>query len=60
MNHRPSIPVGNGSRTGWSDGKADAAAKLVVQNALFLGKWLVLAFALASLMIAYVPDNLIS
>jgi uncharacterized protein len=30
------------------------------QNALFLGKWLVLAFALESLMIAYVPDNLIA
>jgi len=30
------------------------------QNALFLGKWLVLAFALESLMVAYVPDDLIA
>lgn len=30
------------------------------QNALFLGKWLVLAFALESLMVAYVPGNLIA
>jgi uncharacterized membrane protein YraQ (UPF0718 family) len=29
------------------------------QNALFLGKWLVLAFALESLMVAYVPADLI-
>jgi uncharacterized membrane protein YraQ (UPF0718 family) len=30
------------------------------QNSLFLGKWLVLAFALESLMIAYVPGDLIT
>lgn len=30
------------------------------QNALFLGKWLVLAFALESLMVAYVPGDLIA
>lgn len=30
------------------------------QNALFLGKWLVLAFVLESLMVAYVPGDLIS
>jgi len=30
------------------------------QNALFLGKWLTLAFVLESLMIAYVPNNLIA
>lgn len=28
------------------------------QNALFLGKWLMLAFVLESLMVAYVPSNL--
>jgi uncharacterized protein len=30
------------------------------QNALFLGKWLILAFALESLMVAYVPGDLIA
>lgn len=30
------------------------------QNALFLGKWLVLAFLLESLMVAYVPGHLIA
>ena len=30
------------------------------QNALFLGKWLVLAFAVESLMVAYVPSGLIA
>jgi hypothetical protein len=30
------------------------------QNALFLGKWLALAFLLESLMIAYVPNNLVA
>lgn len=30
------------------------------QNALFLGKWLVLAFLLESLMVAYVPGDLIA
>ena len=30
------------------------------QNALFLGKWLVLAFVLESLMVAYVPGDLIA
>jgi hypothetical protein len=30
------------------------------QNALFLGKWLTLAFVLESLMIAYIPNNLIA
>ncbi|OFX00298.1 MAG: permease [Alphaproteobacteria bacterium RIFCSPHIGHO2_12_FULL_66_14] len=32
----------------------------VRQNALFLGKWLVLAFVVESLMIAYVPGDLIA
>jgi uncharacterized membrane protein YraQ (UPF0718 family) len=30
------------------------------QNALFLGKWLVFAFVLESLMVAYVPGDLIA
>ena len=30
------------------------------QNALFLGKWLTLAFVLESLMVAYVPGNLVA
>ena len=30
------------------------------QNALFLGKWLALAFVLESLMVAYVPNNLVA
>ncbi len=30
------------------------------QNALFLGKWLVLAFVVESLMVAYVPDDLVA
>jgi uncharacterized membrane protein YraQ (UPF0718 family) len=30
------------------------------QNALFLGKWLTLAFVLESLMVAYVPNNLVA
>ena len=30
------------------------------QNALFLGKWLVLAFVLESLMVAYVPGDLVA
>ncbi|KAB2919974.1 MAG: permease [Hyphomicrobiaceae bacterium] len=30
------------------------------QNALFLGKWLMLAFVLESLMVAYVPGNLVA
>ncbi len=30
------------------------------QNALFLGKWLTLAFVLESLMVAYVPSNLVA
>lgn len=30
------------------------------QNALFLGKWLTLAFVLESLMVAYVPNNVVA
>ena len=31
-----------------------------MQNALFLGKWLLLAFVLESLMVAYVPSDLVT
>jgi uncharacterized membrane protein YraQ (UPF0718 family) len=31
-----------------------------MQNGLFLGKWLLLAFALESVMVAYVPSDLVA
>ena len=40
--------------------RRDAFLNSAVQNAMFLGKWLLLAFLLESLMIAYVPGDLIS
>ena len=43
----------------WTEpARREAFAKSAVQNALFLGKWLLLAFALESLMVAYVPSEL--
>ncbi len=39
--------------------RREALAKSAAQNALFLGKWLLLAFALESLMVAYVPGDLV-
>jgi len=40
--------------------RRDAFSANARQNALFLGKWLALAFVLESLMVAYVPDNLVA
>jgi uncharacterized membrane protein YraQ (UPF0718 family) len=40
--------------------RREAFLNSAVQNAMFLGKWLLLAFLLESLMIAYVPSDLIS
>lgn len=34
--------------------------KSAIQNSLFLGKWLVLAFVLESLMVAYVPNDFVA
>jgi uncharacterized membrane protein YraQ (UPF0718 family) len=45
----------------WQEpGRREAFAKGATQNALFLGKWLLLAFALESLMVAYVPGDLVT
>jgi uncharacterized membrane protein YraQ (UPF0718 family) len=44
----------------WRDaGRRDAFVKSAAQNAMFLGKWLILAFLLESLMVAYVPNDLV-
>jgi len=40
-------------------GRRDAFVRSAAQNAMFLGKWLVLAFLLESLMVAYVPGDLV-
>lgn len=40
--------------------RRDAFLNSALQNTLFLGKWLLLAFLLESLMIAYVPSDLIT
>ena len=40
--------------------RRDAFWTTARQNALFLGKWLTLAFVLESLMLAYVPSNLVA
>ena len=40
--------------------RREAFAKSAAQNAMFLGKWLLLAFALESLMVAYVPSDLVT
>ncbi len=40
--------------------RVDAAIKSFKTNALFLGKWLLLAFVLESLMLAYLPNDLIA
>jgi uncharacterized membrane protein YraQ (UPF0718 family) len=39
--------------------RRDAFVRSAAQNALFLGKWLLLAFLLESLMVAYVPRDLV-
>jgi uncharacterized membrane protein YraQ (UPF0718 family) len=45
----------------WHDSaRREAFHNTVVQNTLFLGKWLLLAFLLESLMVAYVPGDLIA
>ncbi|WP_296920827.1 permease [Polaromonas sp.] len=45
----------------WTEpARVDAAAKSFKSNALFLGKWLLLAFVLESLMLAYLPNDLIA
>jgi uncharacterized membrane protein YraQ (UPF0718 family) len=45
----------------WQEPERRAAfAKSAAQNAMFLGKWLLLAFTLESLMVAYVPSDLVS
>jgi uncharacterized membrane protein YraQ (UPF0718 family) len=40
--------------------RREAFGSTAMQNALFLGKWLLLAFMLESLMVAYVPGDLIA
>jgi uncharacterized membrane protein YraQ (UPF0718 family) len=40
--------------------RRDAFRNTALQNAMFLGKWLLLAFMLESLMVAYVPGDLIA
>lgn len=40
--------------------RVDAAIKSFKTNVLFLGKWLLLAFVLESLMLAYLPSDLIA
>ncbi len=45
----------------WQDpARREAFARTAAQNALFLGKWLLLAFVLESLMVAYVPADLVA
>jgi uncharacterized protein len=45
----------------WAErARVDAAIKSFKTNALFLGKWLLLAFVLESLMLAYLPNDLIA
>lgn len=45
----------------WQEaGRRDAFWGNFRQNALFLGKWLVLAFVLESLMVAYIPSDLVA
>jgi uncharacterized membrane protein YraQ (UPF0718 family) len=45
----------------WTEpARRDAFAAGARDNLLFLGKWLTLAFVLESLMLAYVPDTLVS
>jgi uncharacterized membrane protein YraQ (UPF0718 family) len=39
--------------------RRDAFVRSAAQNAMFLGKWLILAFLLESLMVAYVPGDLV-
>jgi uncharacterized membrane protein YraQ (UPF0718 family) len=40
--------------------RREAFARTAAQSAMFLGKWLLLAFALESLMVAYVPSDLVT
>ena len=40
--------------------RREAFARSAAQNAMFLGKWLLLAFVLESLMVAWVPDDLVA
>jgi uncharacterized membrane protein YraQ (UPF0718 family) len=40
--------------------RRESFAKSAAQNAMFLGKWLLLAFVLESLMVAYVPSDLVT
>lgn len=45
----------------WTEApRVDAFRKAVLENALFLGKWLLLAYLLESLMLTYVPADWIS
>ena len=45
----------------WQDpARREAFAQTAAQNAMFLGKWLLLAFLLESLMVAYVPSDLVA
>jgi hypothetical protein len=45
----------------WDEpGRHEAFWSNARQNALFLGKWLTLAFVLESLMVAYIPSNLVA
>ena len=45
----------------WAESaRVEAAIKSFKTNALFLGKWLLLAFVLESLMLAYLPNDLIA
>lgn len=45
----------------WSEpARREAFAGNARQNALFLGKWLLLAFLLESLMVAYIPGDLVA
>ena len=45
----------------WAEpARIEAAVKSFRTNALFLGKWLLLAFVLESLMLAYLPNDLIA
>ena len=66
--------IGNGGCTGsgirnpqavvwkfWVEpARTDTAIKSFKTNALFLGKWLLLAFVLESMMLAYLPNDLIA
>jgi len=57
----PSPFAGKPEWSFWTDpGRGEVFRKTVVENALFLGKWLLIAYMVEALMLAYVPAETIA